>query len=406
MIDTIEHNFDIIAVLFVVVMFLYPAVVACIGYMFARIRKPHFVSNDSVSLIVPAHNEESVIRRKMENVLAVEAPADVFEVLVASDGSVDGTVGIAREFEGSRVRVLEFRERRGKASVLNDAVAQAQGELLCLCDANVMFHPDAVTKLARHFADPKVGAVTGEVRLASHESDFGEGESFYYKIERAIQLGESRLGAVMGVDGGMYMIRKSLFPQLPASTILDDFVVTMRVIQQGYKVLYDPEAIATENGTPTSAQEFKRRVRVSAGAMQVLARGEFPSVLRQPIAFLMFVFHKALRWFSPVWLVVLFVTNLLLLQSGLFYQLTMAAQLLVYGLAFSAWLSLRFRNTRLGGIPYYFTLSQVAMAMGIVKGIFNLQRVTWDRTERQATGDLASLATVEEPVDEAPGRAE
>jgi len=163
-----------------------------------------------VSLIIPAHNEELVLREKLLNALSLNYPQDRLEIIVASDGSTDATASIAREFADRGVRLLAFEERRGKALVLNDAIAASKGDVLMLCDANVFFEKDALRWLVAGLANPRVGAVTGDVRLQSEHSSFGLGESLYYKLERAMQLGESVAGSVMGVDGGMYIMRRNL----------------------------------------------------------------------------------------------------------------------------------------------------------------------------------------------------
>ena len=346
----------------------------------------------TVSLIIPAYNEQSVLRSKLENAVSITCPQETLQIIVASDGSSDETVVIAREFEDRGVKVLAFTERRGKASAVNDAVAAATGEIICLCDANVMFRPDALQWLVAALDDSRVGAATGDVRLASPESNFGEGESLYYRIERAIQLGESRIGSVMSVDGGMYVIRKELFRPLPPDTILDDFVTTMNVIRQGKRVVYVPDAIATENGTPTAWAEFRRRMRVSAGAVQALKRGNRPRLFQTPIEFFQFISHKLLRWLGPVWLVLILVSSILLWNGGLIYRLAVGAQGLLYFSAIVATFSLRFRETRIGGITFYFVMSHVAMTVGLVKGLFNRQRVTWNRTERTAVSNEVKRA--------------
>jgi len=335
----------------------------------------------SVSLIIPAYNEESVLGEKLENSLAIEYPSDRLEIVVASDGSQDETVNIARGFEDRGVHVLDYPERRGKASVVNEAAAATQADVLCFCDANVMFRPDALRRMVARLDQRHVGAISGDVRMASHESDFGEGESLYYFLERMLQLRESRVGSIQGVDGGMYVIRRELFQPLPADTILDDFVLSMRVIQQGKRVVYEPNAVATENGTPSAHAEFRRRVRVAAGAVQSIKRGEWPPCWR-PVELWEYVSHKLLRWLGPVWLVLLLVSNILLWNEGLAYQLCLISQATVYLLAGLGAVSLRFRRTRLGGIAFYFAMSHVAMGIGLIKGLLNGQRVTWHRTER------------------------
>ena len=339
-----------------------------------------------ISLIIPAYNEASVIREKLENTLTIDYPRDKLEILVASDGSEDGTNEIALEFAEQGIRLLDFSPRRGKASVLNDATGMAAHDILCLCDANVMFRPDALRKLVRNFANEKIGAVTGDVQLASEESNFGSGESFYYRIERGLQLAESDIGSLMGVDGGMYLIRKQLFTILPGDTILDDFVVSIEVVRQGYGVVYEPDAIADESGTPTASQEYRRRKRVSAGAVQSLKRGVWPR-WHQPIEVWQFLSHKVLRWACPLWLALLLVANAMLWNAGWFYQATLIGQLAIYLLALMGLVIVPARAFSPIGIPFYFMLSQVGLVAGMFRGIFNLQKVTWQPVDRSAGED-------------------
>ncbi|MCA9248994.1 MAG: glycosyltransferase family 2 protein, partial [Planctomycetales bacterium] len=286
----------------------------------------------SVSLIIPAHNEEAVIAAKLENALAIDYPREKLQILVASDGSSDNTISLAQQYCDRGVAILDFQQRRGKASAVNDAVAQATGEVLCLCDANVMFAPDALRRLVSWLADDRVGAATGVVRLASEESNFGHGETFYYQLERAIQLAESDVGSLMGVDGGMYVLRKKLFRPLPADSLLDDFAIAMQIVRQRQRIVYDAQAFASESGTPRAMQEFRRRVRMAAGVVQVLRRGDFPSPL-QPLLFWQFVSHKLLRWMGPFLLITMIGSNAMLLSQGPVYQGAFAAQMFVYCVA-------------------------------------------------------------------------
>jgi cellulose synthase/poly-beta-1,6-N-acetylglucosamine synthase-like glycosyltransferase len=335
----------------------------------------------SVTLIVPAYNEEKVLAAKLDNCLAIDYPSDRIEIVVASDGSSDATCEIARRYADRGVRLLAFPRRRGKASVLNDAVAAAAGDVLCLCDANVMFRPDALGRLVGWLADERIGAACGDVRLASDESDFGKGEGLYYQIERGIQVGESRIGSIMGVDGGMYVVRKELYRTLPPDTILDDFVISIDVVRVGRRVLYDPEAIATENGTPSSRQEFRRRVRVAAGAVQSLKRGNFPPPW-MPVEFWQFLSHKLLRWLGPIALAAALAANVALCTTSAFYAWLLGLQAACWLAALAGAVSTRFRATRLGGVVFYFALSQAAIGVGLVKGVFNRQKVTWTKADR------------------------
>ena len=267
-----------------------------------------------VTLVIPAYNEELVLQRKLENAIGLEYPSDRFEIFVGDDHSHDKTAEIATSFESSGVKLFSFPNRRGKASVLNDLVSAANGEFVLLCDANVMFQRDAVNRLVGSMSDD-VGAVSGDVRLKSEDASFGSGESLYYWFERRLQQWESKIGSLMGVDGGMYLLRKNLFKPLPSDTILDDFVISMRVIKQGKKVVYEPSAIATENATPFATTEFRRRKRMSAGAAQSLIRGECPQPFR-PIQFWQYLSHKFLRWMVPVLLLVLLTSSLFFLVEA------------------------------------------------------------------------------------------
>jgi cellulose synthase/poly-beta-1,6-N-acetylglucosamine synthase-like glycosyltransferase len=345
-------------------------------------RRSHAACAPTVSLIVPAHNEAAVLSAKLENSLSLDYPAEKLEIIVASDGSTDGTVEVARRFEQRGVKVLAFSPRRGKASVINDAVGAAAGEVLCLCDANVIFERDALRRLVQKLGDPRVGAATGQVRLASQQSNFGQGESFYYQLERRLQLAESAVGSLMGVDGGMYVLRKELFRTLPADTILDDFTISVRVMRQGYRIVYEPSAVAHENGTPAARQEWRRRVRVAAGAVQSLKRGCWPP-LWQPLVLWQYLSHKALRWLAPGLLLLWLGANIVLAPTALFYLATLLGQLAVYAAAALAALFLPFRATRCGGICFYFVMSNIALAVGLVKGLLDLQPVTWVQASRQ-----------------------
>lgn len=335
----------------------------------------------SVSLVIAAYNEESVLKRKLQNALEIDYPASKLEIFLGSDGSDDATDSIAREFDDTPIQYIPYSQRRGKPSVLNDTIGRCSGELLFLCDANVMFEPGALRELVAHFSDESVGAVTGDVRLESEDADFGEGESAYYRVERAIQLGESRMGSVMGVDGGMYVVRRELFEPLPAEVLNEEFLVTMRAIRKGYRIAYEPDAIASETATPTAKQEWRRRVRISAGTIQLLAGKVWPPIGR-PIEFWQFVSHKLIRWCNPYLLMTTLISSVFLARVHWFFGVVLAAQLLFYGLALLATFSLRLRATTLGGITFYFTMSHIAMAVGNSKGLLKRQSALWKQADR------------------------
>ncbi|HEX6986722.1 MAG TPA: glycosyltransferase family 2 protein [Planctomycetaceae bacterium] len=370
----------------------FPALMALVGALDrGRARGPDGGPRPKVSLIIPAYNEARIIRQKLENALAIDYPKDRLEILLGSDASTDDTNAIAEEFRSRGVRLFFFEERRGKVSMLNDLTAAATGDVFCFCDANVMFRPDALGRLVDRLRDPSVGAVTADVRLKSEDSDFGEGESLYYKVERAIQLGESRIGSVMATDGGMYVQRRELFRPLPAAALNEDFSNTMSVIRQGKRFVYEPDAVADESGTPSSGIEFRRRVRVAAGSVQSLKWGEWPPLSR-PVELWQYLSHKLLRWLGPYLLVSLFAGSVLSWPQGVAYRAALLAQGAFYALAAVSALSVRVRRTPIGGIPFYFTMSHVAMPIGHVRGLLNRQKVTWNRTDRGGGSAAPALA--------------
>lgn len=342
----------------------------------------------SITLIIPAFNESTVIKAKLENSLSVAYPQNNLEIIVASDGSDDGTNEIAQAFSSDQIRVLAFKQRRGKATTVADAIDKSRAELLCLCDANVYFAPDAIMKMVSHFDDPSVGAVSGDVRLDSEQSSFGTGESFYYTLERRIQIGESQFASMMGVDGGMYLMRRQLYRTLPGDTILDDFAISMDILNQGYRIIYEPEAIANECATELASDEFRRRKRMAAGTVQIVTRRQFPSVFRTKLWFL-FVSHKLLRWISPIILLTWFAVALIgaiiewcMGHGTPFFATILFLQVLLLSLSVTGAVWPKLRNSRIVGLPFYFFMIQCAMLTGMTNGLTKPQKGTWDRTER------------------------
>lgn len=334
----------------------------------------------TVSLVVAAYNEASCIDEKIKNSLALDYPADRFELVVGSDGSTDGTNEKVQAVTDPRVR-LSAAARAGKTTVLNRCIPSAHGDIIILSDANTMIDAEAVKRLVRHFADPEVGAVCGKLKLYNKELQDYE-ESAYWTYESLIKFYEGKRGAVMGANGGLYAIRRRLFQALPPSTIVDDFVIPLRIMEQGFKVKYDVEAVAYEETTEDYDKEFGRRARIAAGNFQSLRM--VPGLLSPAAGFPAFAFwsHKLLRWCAPALMATAFVMNLFLLPN-VFYVLTFAAQCLFYGLALAGRQG-AFTGSlkRLASIAYYFVTMNAALAVGFWRFVRNSQRAAWDRTAR------------------------
>ncbi len=345
-----------------------------------RRARPDVLPN--VSIILSAFDEEQVIERTLEHCLALDYPAERLEVLVGTDGCTDRTAELARGFDQDVVHVLDFPERRGKVSVITDCAAQATGDVLVFTDANTLLESSALKSLIRHFRDPGVGAVCGELRLRSADGAPAD-EGVYWRYEMVLKILESRLNAVLGANGAIYAVRREVFPQVGADIITDDFVILMKVRAGGHRVIYDPEAWATEECAGGVQDEFRRRVRIGAGNFQALR--ECASLLapwKGAVAF-SFWSHKVLRWLTPFLLPAALAANFALLSSP-FWLAVLGAQFVVYGAALAGGalgvVGVRIRPLR---ALFYFAVINVALAVGLVRGAAGLQRAAWRRTGRE-----------------------
>src|SRR6516225_2877581 len=212
----------------------------------------------AVTVIVVAHNEEDRIRPRLDNLLALDYPKDKLEILLASDGSTDGTVARACEYNEADVRIRPFAARRGKAAVLNEVIPSARGEIVVLADARQRFEPGALRALVRNFGDPQVGAVSGTLTLtpSADGATVGKGTCFYWRYESFIRRCESRAGSTVGATGAIYAIRRDLFEPMPPDTILDDVLIPLRIVRRGYRVQLEPAARAHDAATTTEHGEF------------------------------------------------------------------------------------------------------------------------------------------------------
>jgi len=337
----------------------------------------------TVSIVFSAFDEEACIRRKIENCLALDYPPDRLEIVVGCDGCTDRTAELARIAGGDRVTVHELSPRAGKPAAISRLVPDAKGDIIVLTDANVMLEPGAVRALVRRFRDTSVGAVVGRLRLFNPSRAEFE-ESLYWKYETALKYYEGKHGAVLGANGGLYAIRRILFSPIRPDTIIDDFVIPVRIAVRGWRVPYEPDAVAHEETTEDAGREFVRRARIGAGDWQALAR--VPDLLdpRTGFVFFSFVSHKLLRWMTPFLLAVALAVSLpLAAQPGAWlYRALLLAQLLFYGLALAGPRAVTGRLRRGVSLARYFVTMNAALAVGFWRFVRGTQRATWERTER------------------------
>ncbi|MEX0729901.1 MAG: glycosyltransferase family 2 protein [Aquisalimonadaceae bacterium] len=372
------------AVLFLYVYVGYPLVLA----LWSRGKGEHPrdpACTPPVTIIIAAYNEASYIADKVKNALASDYPPDRLQVIVVSDGSDDGTVQLVREITDPRLRFLELPRRRGKANALNAALGHATGRVLIFTDANVFFQFGAVRRLAGHFRDPDCGCVTGRVDLLPMGAGEPLGEGAYMRFERWLQARESAVATVVGTDGALFAVRRELVQPLPEGIVLDDFLIAMRVADQGRRTYYDHAATAVERVPASVSQEFRRKVRIAAGGFQVLPLlGFLRRPLDWPALWFCFVSHKLLRWLSPWWMLGLLVSSAALtVQGQMLYMPVLLVQLLLYGLALTAWLSGSARRFGVFYVPYYFTAVNLALLFGLQRHFLGGQSVIWQRVNRE-----------------------
>jgi glycosyltransferase involved in cell wall biosynthesis len=350
-------------------------------------RRPHRSApiTPTVSIVIAARNEVAVIGDKVANLLALDYPAERLRIVIASDGSEDGTVAAARATGDARVRVLEL-SRLGKAGALNAAVAEADGEILVFTDANSMLATDAVRHLVAPFADDEVGGVAGDQRYlpAGGEAAVAHGERGYWHFDRALKQAESDGGNVISATGALYAIRRVLFRDVPEG-VTDDFAVSTAVICQGSRLVFAPDAVAYEPVGASAEVEFGRKVRVmTRGLNGVLIRRELLDPRRHGFYALQLLSHKVLRRLMAVPLLVMAATGLRLARRGPLYAIVAAGHSAVLGLG-TAGLLLG-RRARVGGkllaLPAYFCLVNLASLQAAMNVI---RRKPIDRWEPQRT---------------------
>lgn len=359
-------------------------------WLISRLVKPRPVRQaeitPSVTLFIAARDEQAVIGRKIENSLALDYPPDKLQVVVVSDGSRDQTDVITRRYAGRGVVHLRVDAGLGKIHALNQALPRASGEILLISDADSHFDPQALKLLVRNFADPQVGAVTGEeVRVASG-SGKGQGEGFYARLDNRIKRLEGQLGSLVMVNGGFFAIRKELYPLLPPH-LIHDSIVPCRLHLQGFRTAYEPQASSLEVYPLDAPGDFKRRLRTVGQA--------FYSYLSEPRAlnpvrsggFALAVWsHRFSRWFVFPFLLAALLANAFLASSHPFYLACLLVQLGAYLLAGLGFLFERVgRQPKLFYFPFYFVYIHLAAFTAVVQAMAGRRIAAWKPTARQGS---------------------
>jgi len=354
-------------------------VVVMAGFKKRHVRKKEI--QPSVTLIVAAWNEEKVIGDRIQNALEMDYPAEQLQIIIASDGSDDQTVEIATSYDDKRVSVLDL-PRRGKILALQDAMAEANGEIIIFSDANSMFKTDAITKLVANFADPDVGGVCGN-QLYVTSDDFESsnlGENMYWNFDKWLKKMESLTGSIVSADGAIYAIRKELFEMPESISTTDDFALSTAVVVKGYRLVYENDACAMEAPMAASDKEFRRKVRViNRGLMGVLMRKKLLNPFKYGFYAIELFSHKVLRRAIPIFLVLIFALSVSLRNESSFYLIALAAQSALYLLAGLGYL---FRSHQIGKnkllyIPFFYCLANAAAFVAIVRVLAGKSYERW-----------------------------
>ncbi len=339
-----------------------------------------------VTILIPVYNEEKVIAKKIENCFTQDYPQELLEVLICSDCSSDRTAEIVKDNWRDGITFIDYRKRSGKTGVLNKSVPKARGDIVVLTDANTMIQPDGISKLVSLYTSEKVGAVLGQVKLVVPEEGLGlQKEVVYRDFEADLKYHEGLLGAAIGAFGGFYSIRKELFIPLPPNAYSnDDLIIPMKILSSGYQVLFDSEAVSTEDTGRSVEEEFGRRVRIGAGNFQSFFL--LLSVLNpfKVKTFFLYMSHKVLRWFSPFILLTVLIANLLLWKEFP-YNILCYLQAGFYFLAGIGYLFSRMRiAVPLISSVYHFVSMNVAILAGFFRYLRGIKSAVWESTERIA----------------------
>jgi len=333
-----------------------------------------------VAFIISAYNEEKVIRQKLDNTLRLNYPPEKLSVWVVSDASSDGTDDIVRSIEDERVHLHRVPERKGKTYGIATVMEHITEEIVVFSDANALYEQNALRELVKYFADAQVGYVVGRAEYNKEGmSAAGENEGAYWSFELKLKMNESLIGSVVGGDGAIYAIRRSLFKPLAADDI-NDFVNPLHIILQGYRGVFNPQAVCYEDTADTFSKEFRRKRRIVNRSWRGLWKNAAVlNPLRSGIFAWQILSHKLLRWLGGIFFALLFAVNLFLLNSGWIYVMAFLGQLAVYSLVLIGFLQDRRGETlpKLVSVPYYFFMVNWHSLLGIVDAFRGETYTTW-----------------------------
>ncbi|MEM6845083.1 MAG: glycosyltransferase family 2 protein [Bacteroidota bacterium] len=340
------------------------------------------------TLVVAAYNEETYVEDKILNSLQLDYPDEKLKLLFVTDGSDDRTVNIIQQYP--QIQLEHQTKRQGKIAAVERIMPLVKSPITVYTDANTYLNPEAIKNMVRHFADPQVGGVAGEKRIRQSDKDDASaaGEGIYWKYESTLKQWDYELHSVVGAAGELFAIRTELYEPVQKDTLIEDFYMTLRIAQRGYRVAYEKEAYATEDSSASIQEEMKRKVRIAAGGIQAIIRlARLLIPYPNPVLTFQYISHRVLRWtLAPLALLIfLIVSGILAVQNDPVGQVLLGAQLLFYGLAYVGY---RFEKKEVSVkalyIPLYFSMMNLAVYRGAWRLWKGQQSVVWDKAQRKA----------------------
>ena len=341
----------------------------------------------TMTLMICAYNEEDIVKEKMANTLALDYPKDKFRTMWVTDGSNDHTNELLAAYP--EVDIVFSPERRGKTAALKHGLRELKTRYVAFTDANTMINTGALREIARLFSDPTVGCVSGEKRVAARKAGemASEGEGLYWRYESTLKRWDSELYSAMGAAGELYAIDPQLCREVPDEALLDDFMLSMYVVQAGKRIAYTSDAYAREYGSANIYEESKRKRRIAAGGLQsIWWLRSMLNPLRQPLVTFQYVSHRVLRWsITPVAMVLLLIVNIALVAmgAGTFYTVMLILQTLFYLMALAGWLTNRFGyKNKLLYTAYYFVFMNFNVFRGMAYLRSHGKSGAWEKAKR------------------------
>jgi len=348
------------------------------------------VYEPDVTLFVAAYNEKDYVAAKIENSFSLDYPREKVKQIWVTDGSNDGTPDLLRRYEG--VEVYHLDERGGKIGAMNRGMQFVKTPIVIFSDGNTMLGKESIRRIVNLFSDPKVGCVSGEKRIFNKEKDAaaGAGEGLYWKYESTLKKWDAELYSVVGAAGELFAIRTELFQEVERDTLLDDFIISLRVAMKGYTIQYDPEAYAIESASANVKEELKRKIRISAGGIQSVVRlKSLLNILKYGTLSFQYISHRVLRWtLAPLSLLLMIPANFILALGNDFkypdlYTILFYLQVLFYIAALLGWyLENRSIKIKLLFVPYYFFIMNLSVFFGLKRYLKGSQTVNWERAQR------------------------